>query len=126
MFDIAESRRSLLAQRTELLAERDANMKLHQRFQQIASQFKTNGNNNNNHNDGGLGGNSGGDDMNGFGGSTSENDEDGMDDMGLMSGGETNNNHNNNGNGNGADHLSQRDYYHPHSPSDDLNNRPTK
>jgi hypothetical protein len=41
MFDIAEARRSLLSQRTELITERDANMKLQQRFQQIASQLKT-------------------------------------------------------------------------------------
>jgi hypothetical protein len=41
MFDIAETRRTLIARRAELLAEREANARLQARFDAIASQLRT-------------------------------------------------------------------------------------
>lgn len=41
LFDIAETRRSLLAKRDELLAECEANSKLQRRFDQIAAQLRS-------------------------------------------------------------------------------------
>jgi ATP-dependent Lon protease len=40
LFDITETRRSLLARRMELLAESEANSKLQERFNQISQQLK--------------------------------------------------------------------------------------
>ena len=41
LFDIAETRRSLLSKRDELLAECEANSKLQRRFDQIAAQLRS-------------------------------------------------------------------------------------
>lgn len=45
LFDIAETRRSLLAKRDEMLAECEANSKLQRRFDQIAAQLRSSGGN---------------------------------------------------------------------------------